>query len=646
MPTFKQGSFLVRAIESILAQSLKDWELIVLDDGSPDDTKYLVQQYLSDTRISYFRNEQNLGLGATLNIATALARGRLISYLPSDDTFYADHLEALSTTLDGDDDIYLAYGGVRVGFNEVPLSENDGCEFPTLLGPEFVDKEVLALSARKAVEWDDSFKSGNLLALVQVMHRRTLDPNVVWAPRSEVVSDALEADHWRSLLSRGLKFRYAGKTTCEWAQHPDQRHRIIAGRLGTYGRIEGGLSLYRSHYGIPQGEYLNWQPAEGYPVDERRRYARFERPYASRAEGLRILLVGELGFNPERMLALEERGHQLAGIWVTQPESWDAVGPFPWGRILDIRFASGWEDEVRRFKPDIIYALLNWQALPLIDAVLDAGLNTPLVFHFKESFQFAYRFGLWPILHRLMLRSQGQIFISDENRQWFSIATAGEVGVDPSTYMILDGDLPKEEWFGTEFSPKLGATDGEIHTVCAGRWMFNNAWDEFARERIHVHVYGDVIHKTTLEQYRAGLENGYLHLHPAISPQDWVSELSQYSAGWLHVFKSHNHGDLRRADWNDLNLPARLSTYSAAGLPWILRDNSGMGCLTAMESLGARYDVSVPFISMSDLGAKLRDGGRLQQQSENMIRNRSEFAFDTHCDRLIEFFRAVSETCS
>ena len=91
-------------------------------------------------------------------------------------------------------------------------------------------------------------------------------------------------------------------------------------------------------------------------------------------------------------------------------------------------------------RPDVIYALLNWQALPLIEALLDARLGIPIVFHFKEGPHFCQRYGLWPVLLRALTESDGQILISRESLDYVSLATPG--GLDPARVLLLDGDLP------------------------------------------------------------------------------------------------------------------------------------------------------------------------------------------------------------
>jgi len=640
MPTFKQAAFIRRALESLRAQTLTDWELVIIDDGSPDETRDIVAAYLVDTRIRFRRLPRNRGLGAALNVATAQARGRYLAYLPSDDLYYPDHLARLVDCLEARAEIGLAYGGVRWGYQQ---------RGPTLQGEAAVGREAEALglavsdgglAPESSPSPDLRPSCPNLLALVQVMHRREWEGEVRWATRAEVVSDTLESDFWRALLARGVCFAYSGAVTCEWVDHPDQRHKIIA-------RPAGGLPRYRRHYQIGRGKWLNWQPSRGMRIDEFARYGRFAIRRDLPASGaLKILVAGELGFNPERIVAFEERGHKLYGLWIQQPEAWDAVGPFPYGNIEDIPYNPRWPQRVRALRPDVIYALLNWQALPLIREVLDAGLDIPLVFHLKEGPFVCQEHGLWPTLMHVLTRSDGQIFINAETLEWFQLATDGLLDLE-STF-ILDGDPPKQDWMTDEWAPKLSALGSEIHTVCTGRPLGLDPFEAIARAGIHVHFYGEHFHQQFPTWTRRGLATGYMHLHTTVEPADWVRELSQYDAAWFHLFDSYNGGDLRRAHWDDLNLPARLGTYAAAGLPWIVKDNRHSR--VAIQRLAQRYDVGL-FLGADghagnlydDLAAQLRDRDRLAQLTDNMRAVRRAFAFDTHVDELIAFFRQVIE---
>ncbi len=326
MPTFKQARFLRRAIDSLLTQSLTDWELIVVDDGSPDDTQAILAPFLDDPRMRGIRFDANQGLGRALNAGLDASSGPLIAYLPSDDVWYRDHLASMVDLFTSQPDLVLAYSGVRHHYNRSTPGQIEG----------------------------------EPLQLVQTMHRRTGDR---WLERSELTTDDLERMLWSRLRARGHAAG-TGLVTCEWVDHPGQRHKLLREPIG-------GINPYRLYCNVR--EPMRFHSTEGNFIDEVERFARFrDRPDTPlAADGLKILLVGELAYNPERVLALEERGHQLFGLWMPNPYWYNYVGPLPFGHVRDLDVAT-WQDDVRRIQPDVIYALLNWQAVPFARSVLDA----------------------------------------------------------------------------------------------------------------------------------------------------------------------------------------------------------------------------------------------------------------------------------
>ena len=594
MPTYDQDVFLPGAVASLLAQTQPDWELIVVDDGSPGDTKNALGHALDDPRVRLEALGRNRGLGGALNRGLDLATGEHVAYLPSDDLYYADHLASLVAALDASPEAIMAFTGVR--------------HHHLRTSPGRID--------------------GEPLQLVQVAHRRTDER---WMERSELTTDDLDRMLWTRLLGRGPAVG-TGRVTCQWGWHPRQRHKTLR-------EPWGGLNAYRARYGVQ--EPLRLQSTVGHLHDEVAHYRRFrERPPTPRAaDGLRVLVVGELAHNPERILVLEERGHELHGLWTDAPVWFNTVGPLPFGHVADVP-RDGWRDAVRRLQPDVIYALLNWQTIRFAHEVLAADLGVPFVWHFKEGPFFALEQGLWSELVDLHTRSDGVVYSSPELRAWFA-ATVPSSADRPT--LVVDGDLPKGEWLSGERSPLLSSRDGAVHTVIPGRPMGPEpeVIGALAHADIHVHLFSE----KAAAQMRAWvtevqrLAPGHFHLHRQVDQTDWVAEFSQYDAGWLHSFRSDNGGDPYAATWDDLNYPARMGTLAAAGVPMIQRDNAGS--MVATQALARERDLGVFWRDADDLVAQLRDRDRMAALRESVWRQRSDFTFDAHADALVDFLREL-----
>lgn len=105
IPTYNYGRFLGEAIQSVLDQTLTDFELIVVDDGSTDNTKEVVSSF-KDSRIKYIYQE-NCGVSAAQNTGIRASTGEYIAILGSDDKWFPENLELQVRMLDAHPDVGL-----------------------------------------------------------------------------------------------------------------------------------------------------------------------------------------------------------------------------------------------------------------------------------------------------------------------------------------------------------------------------------------------------------------------------------------------------------------------------------------------------------------------------------------------------------
>ena len=93
IPVYNRASFVPKAVESVLMQTFKSFELIIVDDNSDDETYFSILPYLKDRRISYHYLKKNRGVSFSRNFGIKIAKGKLIAFLDSDDYWLPEKLE-------------------------------------------------------------------------------------------------------------------------------------------------------------------------------------------------------------------------------------------------------------------------------------------------------------------------------------------------------------------------------------------------------------------------------------------------------------------------------------------------------------------------------------------------------------------------
>ncbi len=125
LPTYNREKLLPRAVDSVLKQTFEKWELLIVDDGSEDNTYEYVNKLISnDKRIKYVK-QQNMKLPIALNNGIALASGKYVTFLGSDDEYLPEHLELRVKILEENPDVDFLHGGVKIIGNPYVPDKND-----------------------------------------------------------------------------------------------------------------------------------------------------------------------------------------------------------------------------------------------------------------------------------------------------------------------------------------------------------------------------------------------------------------------------------------------------------------------------------------------------------------------------------------
>jgi glycosyltransferase involved in cell wall biosynthesis len=123
LPTFNRAHWLPRAVETVLAQDAADWELIIVNDGSTDDTAAVADRFAAqDSRIRVVHNSVNRKLPASLNIGFAAANGEYFTWTSDDNLYRPAALRVLSNALDAHPDVGVVYSALTlIDANDQPV---------------------------------------------------------------------------------------------------------------------------------------------------------------------------------------------------------------------------------------------------------------------------------------------------------------------------------------------------------------------------------------------------------------------------------------------------------------------------------------------------------------------------------------------
>lgn len=153
IPAYNRGHIIKATLEAIGRQTFSDFEVIIVDDGSTDDTEKIVRSVLSDARFRYHKTG-NQGVSAARNTGASLATGQYLVFLDSDDTVESDWLMAFDSELKGGKDI--AFCGAVLIFQDGKRVIKE----PKQLGPLYAGIVGIYNAGAYAVRRDVFLKAG------------------------------------------------------------------------------------------------------------------------------------------------------------------------------------------------------------------------------------------------------------------------------------------------------------------------------------------------------------------------------------------------------------------------------------------------------------------------------------------------------
>jgi glycosyltransferase involved in cell wall biosynthesis len=204
IPAFNQGRYLAQAIESALNQTHKDLEVVVVDDGSTDNTSDIAANYIPDSRFQFIR-QPNRGVGAARNRGIEESSGVYLTFLDSDDYFHPEKVEKQAQIMDENDSLGFVY-----------------CDIIT------VDGESTPVATQYSVGAVRRELSGNIFN--SLMLGGYFPPHTVMVRRSALLSAGIfdlelgghaDYDLWLRLAGRGETAYYLDKKLAYYRQSPN-----------------------------------------------------------------------------------------------------------------------------------------------------------------------------------------------------------------------------------------------------------------------------------------------------------------------------------------------------------------------------------------------------------------------------------------
>lgn len=234
IPTYNYGRYLAQLLESILTQTFKDFEVLVIDDCSSDETDNVMRRLAaSDSRIRYKRNPSNIGMVPNWNLSLKEARGEYIKFLFGDDFLVSPQaLELLAGALDANPAVSLVGSARRI-----------------------VDEQSRTKDLWEFYGEDTVREGAEVISTCLLQQRNYIgEPTAVMFRRSQAARgfddryrQLVDLEMWFHLLEQG-SFSYINKPLCAFRIHDKQQ---TAKNAAVQATVDDTLLLFRDYLAKP-----------------------------------------------------------------------------------------------------------------------------------------------------------------------------------------------------------------------------------------------------------------------------------------------------------------------------------------------------------------------------------------------------------
>lgn len=228
MPAFNAEKYLKESVDSILNQTYKNWELLIINDGSSDNTEKLISEYVAqDSRIFGLENEGNKGLVFTRNKGLQAAKGKYVANLDSDDIAYPNRLNLQINYLEENPNVVLLGSscelidekGNHLGFEKREIGQNQ-IKSVLVFSNYFINSTVVIRREKlENLSYADNYApaedyqlvtqlkdSGELVNLEEVLVKYRLHGNNISTINKKEQDDAIRRIHKNLILELGVQF--------------------------------------------------------------------------------------------------------------------------------------------------------------------------------------------------------------------------------------------------------------------------------------------------------------------------------------------------------------------------------------------------------------------------------------------------------